>query len=64
MNDFATKNYNSFPALAPLPKNGILRKIKYVAFAALCMATLCGVLATTAEVGVHLQMARVYNHSK
>jgi hypothetical protein len=59
MNDFATKNYNSFPALAPLPKNTLLRKIKYAAFAALCMATLCGVLATTAEVGVHLQMARI-----
>jgi hypothetical protein len=62
MNDFATKNYNTIYAESK-PQSPILRKIKYTLFAALCIGTLCGALATTAEVGVHLQMARLYNHS-
>lgn len=62
MNDFATKNYNTIYTESK-SQSSILRKIKYALFAALCISTLCGVLATTAEVGVHMQMARISNHS-
>lgn len=64
MNDFATKNYNDFPVLPPLSKNTFMRKVKYVAFAVLCMATFSGIITTTAMVGHSLQMERIAQHVK
>lgn len=67
MNDFAHKNYNdihNFPVLPPLPKHGVVAKIKLALFVALCFGTFAGILATTMEVGHSLQMERIAQHAE